>query len=49
MSACRLKTRLLPFTKSSGSSLCFGNGYFTPKYAPVTNSGRPDSPAVFVS
>ncbi|WP_282700385.1 Tat pathway signal sequence domain protein [Streptomyces sp. CC219B] len=27
------------FTKSSGSSLCFANGYFTAKYAPVTNGG----------
>ncbi|MFD5252771.1 Tat pathway signal sequence domain protein [Streptomyces bobili] len=27
------------FTKSSGSSLCFANGYFTAKYAPVTNAG----------
>ncbi|MDO0937476.1 Tat pathway signal sequence domain protein [Streptomyces sp. DG2A-72] len=27
------------FTKTSGSSLCFANGYFTAKYAPVTNSG----------
>ncbi|MEU0331951.1 Tat pathway signal sequence domain protein [Streptomyces sp. NPDC006193] len=27
------------FTKSSGSSLCFSNGYFTAKYAPVTDAG----------
>ncbi|MBL1084260.1 Tat pathway signal sequence domain protein [Streptomyces actinomycinicus] len=27
------------FTKSSGSSLCFANGYFTARYAPVTDSG----------
>ncbi|MEU6551158.1 Tat pathway signal sequence domain protein [Streptomyces sp. NPDC046915] len=27
------------FTKSSGSSLCFSSGYFTAKYAPVTDSG----------
>ncbi|MFI2206286.1 Tat pathway signal sequence domain protein [Streptomyces sp. NPDC020192] len=27
------------FTKSSGSSLCFANGYFTAKYAPVTDGG----------
>ncbi|MCX4742396.1 Tat pathway signal sequence domain protein [Streptomyces antibioticus] len=27
------------FTKSSGSSLCFANGYFTAKYAPVTSGG----------
>ena len=26
------------FTKSSGSSLCFSSGYFTAKYAPVTNA-----------
>ncbi|MEU9290607.1 Tat pathway signal sequence domain protein [Streptomyces sp. NPDC048275] len=26
------------FTKSSGSSLCFSNGYFTAKYAPVTDT-----------
>ncbi|SHH82788.1 Tat pathway signal sequence domain protein [Streptomyces sp. 3214.6] len=25
------------FAKSSGSSLCFANGYFTAKYAPVTD------------
>ncbi|WP_217236688.1 Tat pathway signal sequence domain protein [Streptomyces sp. AC555_RSS877] len=25
------------FTKTSGSSLCFANGYFTAKYAPVTD------------
>ncbi|WP_329269555.1 Tat pathway signal sequence domain protein [Streptomyces sp. NBC_01451] len=25
------------FTKSSGSSLCFSSGYFTAKYAPVTD------------
>lgn len=28
-----------PFTKTSGSSLCFSNAYFTAKYAPVTTSG----------
>ncbi|GHD21592.1 Tat pathway signal sequence domain protein [Streptomyces galbus] len=27
------------FTKVSGSSLCFANGYFTAKYAPVTDNG----------
>ncbi|MET7680760.1 Tat pathway signal sequence domain protein [Streptomyces sp. NPDC005423] len=27
------------FTKTSGSSLCFANGYFTAKYAPVTGPG----------
>ncbi|MFF4036736.1 Tat pathway signal sequence domain protein [Streptomyces sp. NPDC001816] len=27
------------FTKSSGSSLCFANGYFTAKYAPVADAG----------
>ncbi|GAB1338518.1 hypothetical protein ACE1SV_51080 [Streptomyces sp. E-15] len=27
------------FTKTSGSSLCFANGYFTAKYAPVTDGG----------
>lgn len=27
------------FTKSSGSSLCFASGYFTAKYAPVTDGG----------
>ncbi|WP_405868238.1 Tat pathway signal sequence domain protein [Streptomyces sp. NBC_00005] len=27
------------FTKSSGSSLCFSSGYFTAKYAPVTDNG----------
>ncbi|KOG27883.1 hypothetical protein [Streptomyces resistomycificus] len=29
------------FTKSSGSSLCFANGYFTAKYAPVTDGSAP--------
>ncbi|MFF4572894.1 Tat pathway signal sequence domain protein [Streptomyces sp. NPDC001410] len=29
------------FAKSSGSSLCFANGYFTAKYAPVTDAGAP--------
>ncbi|WP_369173215.1 Tat pathway signal sequence domain protein [Streptomyces sp. R28] len=33
------------FTKVSGSSLCFANGYFTAKYAPVTGSGA----AVYVN
>ena len=28
-----------PFTKTSGSSLCFSAGYFTAKYAPVTDNG----------
>ncbi len=27
------------FTRTSGSSLCFANGYFTAKYAPVTDNG----------
>ena len=27
------------FTKTSGSSLCFSAGYFTAKYAPVTDNG----------
>ncbi|GEJ99938.1 Tat pathway signal sequence domain protein [Streptomyces sp. 1-11] len=27
------------FTKFSGSTLCFSNGYFTAKYAPVTDAG----------
>ncbi|MGW7790368.1 Tat pathway signal sequence domain protein [Streptomyces tricolor] len=27
------------FAKTSGSSLCFANGYFTAKYAPVTDAG----------
>lgn len=37
------------FTKTSGSSLCFANGYFTAKYAPVVDTSQPDSPAVFVN
>jgi hypothetical protein len=28
------------FTRTSGSSLCFANGYFTAKYAPVTDNGE---------
>lgn len=27
-----------PFTRTSGSSLCFSTGYFSAKYAPVTNA-----------
>ncbi|KUJ39063.1 Tat pathway signal sequence domain protein [Streptomyces sp. NPDC093228] len=37
------------FSKTSGSSLCFANGYFTAKYAPVTDSAGTDGPAVFVN
>ncbi|MDX2709130.1 Tat pathway signal sequence domain protein [Streptomyces sp. PA03-6a] len=37
------------FTKASGSSLCFANGFFTAKYAPVTDSGQDGGPAVFVN
>jgi hypothetical protein len=37
------------FTKTSGSSLCFSNGYFTAKYAPVADTGQAGSPAVFVN
>ncbi|MFI2432781.1 Tat pathway signal sequence domain protein [Streptomyces sp. NPDC018693] len=33
------------FARVSGSSLCFANGYFTAKYAPVTSGGA----AVFVN
>ncbi|MGW7261480.1 Tat pathway signal sequence domain protein [Streptomyces sp. NPDC054834] len=29
------------FTKTSGSSLCFSSGYFTAKYAAVTDAGAP--------
>ncbi|MDX3584098.1 Tat pathway signal sequence domain protein [Streptomyces europaeiscabiei] len=29
-----------PFTKTSGSSLCFATGYFTAKYAPVTDANQ---------
>ncbi|WP_326732119.1 Tat pathway signal sequence domain protein [Streptomyces phaeochromogenes] len=37
------------FTKFSGSSLCFSNGFFTAKYAPVTDTTQTDSPVVFVN
>jgi hypothetical protein len=37
------------FTKVSGSSLCFANGYFTAKYAPVTDTSRTGSPTVYVN
>ncbi|MER5386221.1 Tat pathway signal sequence domain protein [Streptomyces sp. NBC_00647] len=37
------------FTKFSGSSLCFSSGYFTAKYAPVTDTSQPDSPVVYVN
>jgi surface antigen len=29
-----------PFTKTSGSSLCFATGYFTAKYSPVTDANQ---------
>jgi hypothetical protein len=38
-----------PFTKFSGSSLCFSAGYFTAKYAPVTDTTQSGSPSVFVN
>ncbi|WP_405906083.1 MULTISPECIES: Tat pathway signal sequence domain protein [unclassified Streptomyces] len=37
------------FTKFSGSSLCFSNGYFTAKYAPVTDTSQEGSPVVYVN
>jgi len=37
------------FTKVSGSTLCFSNGYFTAKYAPVSDTSQAGSPAVFVN
>jgi hypothetical protein len=37
------------FTKSSGSSLCFSSGYFTAKYAPMTDSSVTGGPAVYVN
>ncbi|MEU6648354.1 Tat pathway signal sequence domain protein [Streptomyces sp. NPDC046900] len=37
------------FTKVSGSSLCFANGYFTAKYAPVTDTNQAGSPVVSVN
>ncbi|MCX4235131.1 Tat pathway signal sequence domain protein [Streptomyces sp. NPDC020707] len=37
------------FTKFSGSSLCFSNGYFTAKYAPVRDTTQSGSPAVLVN
>lgn len=37
------------FTKFSGSSLCFANGFFTAKYAPVRDISREGSPLVFVN
>ncbi|MEW2570554.1 Tat pathway signal sequence domain protein [Streptomyces sp. NPDC047070] len=37
------------FTKFSGSSLCFSNGFFTAKYAPVADTTQSGSPAVFVN
>ncbi|MEU3791329.1 Tat pathway signal sequence domain protein [Streptomyces fructofermentans] len=37
------------FTKFSGSSLCFSNGYFTAKYAPVTDTTQEGGPTVFVN
>ncbi|WP_221356092.1 Tat pathway signal sequence domain protein [Streptomyces beigongshangae] len=37
------------FIKFSGSSLCFNNGYFTAKYAPVADTSQAGGPAVFVN
>jgi hypothetical protein len=37
------------FTKFSGSSLCFASGYFTAKYAPVSDTTQSGSPAVTVN
>ncbi|MEU5479104.1 Tat pathway signal sequence domain protein [Streptomyces mirabilis] len=37
------------FAKSSGSSLCFSSGYFTAKYAPVSDTTQSGSPAVTVN
>ncbi|MFJ3821799.1 Tat pathway signal sequence domain protein [Streptomyces nodosus] len=36
------------FTRSSGTSLCFSDGYFTAKYAPVTDTSLPGGPVVHV-
>lgn len=32
------------FTKTSGSSLCFANGYFTANYSPVSNTSQGGAP-----
>ncbi|MGW7263805.1 Tat pathway signal sequence domain protein [Streptomyces sp. NPDC054842] len=37
------------FTKYSGSSLCFANGFFTARYAPVRDTSQAGSPVVFVN
>ncbi|MEV5985359.1 Tat pathway signal sequence domain protein [Streptomyces sp. NPDC052051] len=37
------------FTKASGSTLCFGDGYFTAKYAPVVDTSQAGSPVVQVN
>ncbi|MFS8201565.1 Tat pathway signal sequence domain protein [Streptomyces sp. CWNU-52B] len=37
------------FTKFSGSSLCFSNGYFTARYAPVTDTTQGGGAAVYVN
>lgn len=37
------------FTKVSGSSLCFADGYFTATYAPVTDTTQPGAPTVYVN
>ncbi|MCL6731167.1 Tat pathway signal sequence domain protein [Streptomyces neyagawaensis] len=37
-----------PFTRTSGSSLCFSTGYFTAKYSPVTD-GSQGGATVFVN
>ncbi|MGW0707173.1 Tat pathway signal sequence domain protein [Streptomyces sp. NPDC002643] len=37
-----------PFTRTSGSSLCFSTGYFTAKYAPVTDANQGGA-AVYVN
>ncbi|WP_028800738.1 hypothetical protein [Streptomyces sp. 142MFCol3.1] len=37
------------FTKFSGSSLCFASGYFTAKYAPVSDTSQSGGPTVHVN
>ncbi|MBY8883618.1 Tat pathway signal sequence domain protein [Streptomyces sp. PTM05] len=37
------------FTKSSGSSLCFSNAYFSATYGPVADTSQSGSPSVYVN
>jgi hypothetical protein len=37
------------FAKTAGPGLCFADGFFSARYAPVVDASQPDSPEVFVN